>query len=294
MSVVLDLPDGRRLGYERFGDPEGAPVVYCHGTPGSRLGARLLSATAAERGVRLLAVDRPGMGLSTHDPDRRIVDAAADVAALADAVGVDRVGVVGHSGGGPSAMAIAARRPDLVTGVAIASGVPHPSVRSRGGLAETAAGLFAAAPRLGRPPLSVVGWLARDHPGRLVALVERTATPPDRAVLADPGVSETLGAAVREAFRAGARGPALDAALLGAADGWGFAPADVSVPVRLYHGSRDRTVAVEGVRRMGAALPRGQVRVEPGEDHLSTLVRNAGAVLATAVGGADREGGPDG
>lgn len=290
MSDVVELPDGRRLGYEPFGDPDGVPVVYCHGTPGSRLGGRLLSGTAAERGVRLLAVDRPGMGLSTHDPERRIVDVAGDVAALADAAGADRFGVVGHSGGGPSALAIAARLPDRVTGVAIASGVPHPSVRGRSGFGEAAAGLFAATPWLGRPPLSVVRWLAHDHPERLVALIRRTATPPDRDLLADADVRGTLAAAVREAFREGTRGPAVDAALLGDADGWGFEPADVSVPVSLHHGSRDRTVAIEGVRRMGATLPGGTLRVDPGEGHLSTLVRNAGAVLAAAVGESDRDG----
>jgi pimeloyl-ACP methyl ester carboxylesterase len=283
----LTRPDGRRLGYEIMGAPapDAATVVYLHGTPGSRISGRLLDPTATDRGNRLVAPDRPGMGLSTHDPDRRIDGVADDVAALADALDADRVGVVGHSGGGPYALACAARIPERLAGVVVVSGVPHPAVRSRGAAVDAAVGLLGAAPWLARPPLAVVARLVRERPALFVGLLRRRAAPPDRAVLEDARVAETLEAALTVAFAGGTRGPALDAALLGDPARWGFEPADVEVPVVVHHGTRDRTVPVDDARRLVDTLPCGHLRVHDGEGHLSTLVRNPGRILAGAVGG---------
>ena len=107
------LPDGRILSHATYGDPAGLPVLFFHGTPGSHVGAELLHDAALAAGVRLIAPDRPGMGESTYQPGRVLLDWPNDVVALADAMGIDRLRIIGYSGGGPYALRVrpAARSP---------------------------------------------------------------------------------------------------------------------------------------------------------------------------------------
>ena len=98
----LELPDGRVLGFDEYGARDGTPLFYFHGTPGARLEWHLFGGeNAAQRlGLRIIAVDRPGMGLSTFQPGRRITDWPADVRAVADALQLGTFAVLGCSGDG--------------------------------------------------------------------------------------------------------------------------------------------------------------------------------------------------
>ena len=98
---TIRLRDGRLLGYAEYGVPEGKPVLHFNGFPGTRFEASLIADAAARVGVRLIGVDRPGMGLSDFQPGRRILDWPDDVLELADALGLERFAVMGVSGGGP-------------------------------------------------------------------------------------------------------------------------------------------------------------------------------------------------
>src|SRR5215475_3198278 len=111
---VLRLADGRALGYAEFGDSGGEPFFYFHGHPGSRLEARFAESAATAAGVRIIALDRPGYGLSDWQPGRAILDWPADVTEAADLLGIGGFSVVGGSGGGPYALACAYRLPDRV------------------------------------------------------------------------------------------------------------------------------------------------------------------------------------
>lgn len=73
-SKTIKLHDGRSLGYAEFGDPDGKSVFHFHGFPGSRLEVKLMSDDASRNGVRLIGVDRIGMGLSDFQPDRKMID----------------------------------------------------------------------------------------------------------------------------------------------------------------------------------------------------------------------------
>ena len=112
------LPKGRRLGYAEYGDPSGAVVLWFHGTPGARRQFPLLGRRAANKlGLRVVVVERPGSGLSDPHPYAAVADLATDMADVADALGAQRLGVVGLSGGGPYALACGAV-PPLAAGVA--------------------------------------------------------------------------------------------------------------------------------------------------------------------------------
>src|SRR5215510_3131644 len=104
-AQFVDLPDGRRLAYAEYGDPQGHPTFYFHGLPGSRLEAVLAAESAAQAGIRLVASDRPGVGGSDPQPRRTLLDWPADVVQLADRIGVARFSIIGVSGGAPYAAA---------------------------------------------------------------------------------------------------------------------------------------------------------------------------------------------
>jgi pimeloyl-ACP methyl ester carboxylesterase len=123
---VLTLPDGRNLGYAEFGDPNGAPCLYFHFTPGSRLEpVALFSGTRRTwlQGIRLIGVDRPGFGLSDPQPGRTLLDWPDDITALADHLGIERFAVLGASGGGGYALACAYALPQRLTAALVVSGL---------------------------------------------------------------------------------------------------------------------------------------------------------------------------
>lgn len=100
-AKTIQLPDGRRLGYAEYGNPNGKHIMFFHGHPGSRLEAQYLDETAVRLGARIVALERPGFGLSDFKPRRTVLDWTQDVLALADQLNLARFAVMGVSGGGP-------------------------------------------------------------------------------------------------------------------------------------------------------------------------------------------------
>ena len=119
---TIQLSDGRTLAYLDSGDPEGRPVFYFHGGPGSRLEGLLFDDLNKQIGIRMIAIDRPGYGLSDFQKDRTYFDWPSDVSELADKLGIDRFAVLGWSSGGPYAAAVAHEIPQRLTVGAIVAG----------------------------------------------------------------------------------------------------------------------------------------------------------------------------
>ncbi|MBT8350450.1 MAG: alpha/beta hydrolase [Deltaproteobacteria bacterium] len=122
LGKTIQLSDGRTLAYLEIGDPEGHPVFYFHGGPGSRLEGLLYDKVSLQYGIRMIAIDRPGYGLSDFQEDRTYLDWPDDISELADQLGIDRFGVLGWSSGGPHAAAVAYGIPERLTVVAIVAG----------------------------------------------------------------------------------------------------------------------------------------------------------------------------
>lgn len=237
------------------------PLVWCHGTPNIGAPPRPLLGPARRLGLRFVAYDRPGYGGSTARPDRSVGSAAADVAAVLDALGLDRCAVVGHSGGGPHALACAALLPGRVVAAVSGAGLAPADADGLdwfdGMAASGVASLRAAA----------AGRAAKEAHERSAPPYDPEFTEADLDALRGPWAwfGDVVGPA-------SAQGPAplVDDDLAYVAP-WGFDPADVHVPVLLLHGDEDRVVPVAHARWLAAHLPDAELRVVPGTGHISVL-----------------------
>jgi pimeloyl-ACP methyl ester carboxylesterase len=260
----LELSDGRTLHYydtrEGVGDGRVA-VFWLHGTPNIGTPPEPLFAAAARSGLRWVSYDRPAYGGSSPHPGRDIATAAVDVAAIADALGIDRFAVLGHSGGGPHALACGALLPGRVIAVVSAS-APAPADAqgldwfagwSPGGVAEQRA--------------------ARDGRAALEAYLpsaefdQETFTPADYAAL-ESGWS-WFGEVVGKALENGDEGMVED--LLAGAGDWGFALAGITVPVLILHGAADRMVPAAHGQWLAARCPGAELRLIDGAGHITVL-----------------------
>ncbi|NIR27774.1 MAG: alpha/beta hydrolase [Gammaproteobacteria bacterium] len=283
---VITLRDGRVLAYREYGPPEGTPLVYCHGFPGSRMEAGLAEDAAAGQGIRLIAVDRPGFGGSGYQPGRRIMDWPGDVLQLMERLELPRFGVLGVSGGAPYALACGAALPGSVARVGVVCGIgPTGSMawRRRLSLQRAVLALSRRVPGAGRALCVAISVAVRRAPP--LALGFLGASPPDRRVLADVGVRRALLRSMQEAFRAGSRGPAHDLMLL--IRPWGFRSEDVSVPVHLWHGELDAVVPASATRRQERLLPRPSTHYYAGDGHYSIVLHHMGEILGALIPGRD-------
>lgn len=131
---TLQLRDGRTLGFAEYGPPDGHPLVFCPGTPGSRYFRPFEETALSNYGVRLLVLDRPGYGRSTLDPALGLLDWPHDVVELLDSLDIDRTALAGHSGGGAFVLACAATIPERLRGVGLISAIAPfglPRIRER-------------------------------------------------------------------------------------------------------------------------------------------------------------------
>jgi pimeloyl-ACP methyl ester carboxylesterase len=267
------LADGRLLAFDEWGDRAGSPVISCHGGLSSRLDASPLHERCRDAGVRLIAPDRPGSGYSDPAPKRTLLDWPRDVAELADALGVERFGVMGWSLGGQYALACAHALPDRVTRAAVLAGVvPFEVEPSREGLAWFDRGLLALsrwAPPLAGLALRIGVKLPSVE--RMQKAILRDGNPADRdALRRDP--SPTWAAeAVKESVRAGTRGVVRDYRIW--RERWGFELGAIQVEVGIWQGDDDSMVPLSDAELLADRIPRSRLVVCPGEGHLS-LPRN--------------------
>lgn len=268
------LPDGRRLGFAEFGDPNGDTVLWFHGTPGGRRQFPLCGRrAAAELGLRVIVLGRPGSGLSDQYAYEQIADWAHDVNHVVDILGAERLSVVGLSGGGPYALACAAVEPlkSRVQAVAVLGGVV-PSV----GPDALATGAVDLARRfapllhgLRRPIAGTISTLLTPViPLAHFACQAYAATTPagDQRVLHDPEMEgmfiDDLVLLAKGNFQAIVD----DARLFGRH--WGFKLADVSAPVRWWHGDSDHIVPLADAQKAVELLPDATLVLREEESHL--------------------------
>jgi pimeloyl-ACP methyl ester carboxylesterase len=266
------LPDGRRLDVRVTGPADGLPLVFHHGTPGAATAFGAMERASHQRGLRVVVASRPGYGDSSRSPGRAVVDAVADIQAVLDELDAHRCVVAGWSGGGPHALACAARLDRAVAALVIAgvapstadglewlAGMGEENVTEFGKAVEGEVALrsYLEAEREQLRSVTVAGIIANLH----------TLLPPvDVAVLTDE-FGEEMAASFREALRVGVDGWLDDD--LAFLSPWGFDLGEITVPVSVWQGSEDLMVPYDHGRWLASSVPGASVHLEEGEGHLS-------------------------
>lgn len=277
-------PDGRRLLAEVTGPDDGGLIVYHHGSPGSHYLFERDLEDGAKRGLRHVCYSRAGYGASDRQPGRSFANAAADTAAVVDALGVDSFYVVGYSCGGPHALACATLLPErVIAAVAFGSLAPR-AARGSEWLAGTGEWNSKEFAELERGDAELERFIRVQAEG----LAEITTREKLLDVLKD---------FIAEADRECLEGPFLDYQVAGcrrAVEGdiwgwfdddhasyaaWGFDPAQVRVPVSLWHGDADKIVPVAESECLAELMPAAELHLLPGEGHISLGARYYTAAL---------------
>lgn len=288
-NQFIQLPDGRKLAYNEYGASNGKPLFYFHGTPGSRLEATLYMNEEMLQSfdARLIAVDRPGMGLSDFQPDRCLLDFPNDILALADSLGIERFSILTYSLGGPYGFACAYAIPPRLHKVGIVSGAAlftEPELMKN---INEGTRKFLTLPR--EKPLllhlfigMMLGVMPRVAPKQFVAQASALLPEADSALLVgNPALQKGFVNTVREATKQGTRG-VFHESLLTITD-YGLRLQDIQMPIMLWHGEADQNVPLEMARYVASAVPKCEAKFYPNEGHLSLFKKHAEEIVRALV-----------
>jgi pimeloyl-ACP methyl ester carboxylesterase len=275
LEGTIKVAPRRRLGFAEFGPPRGRPVVWLHGTPGARrqipAEARVLAETMD---LRIVGIDRPGIGSSTPHLYADILDWTRDLEILLETLGIDTLRLIGLSGGGPYVLAAGVAMPERVHGIGILGGVAPTTGEDAvgGGLIQLAVRL-APLLSMARVPLGVALTgairLVRPLAGPALDLYAAVQPPGDRNLLARPEFKAVFLDDLLNGSRFQTSAPLTDLVLF--TRDWGFTAAEVSVPVRWWHGDDDHIVPLAHGQHLVERLPDATLKVIAGESHLGGL-----------------------
>ena len=280
---LLRLADGRDIEFLTAGPEDGRPLVVHEGTPVGLVVNSRLGAAAAERGLRIVQVARPGYVQSTARPGRRVADIAADVAAVLDDLGSDTFVSIGFSGGGPHSVACAALLPGRCLAAASVAGVGPNGVDGLDFLAGmgpenveefglAVQGEAALTPFLEQEATALRGITGEQIVGALAGLISGA----DAAVLTGD-FADSLAAGLRSAVSNGIAGWR-DDDLAFAAD-WGFWPDAQAAPIAIWQGDQDNMVPFAHGQWLAAHIPGARVHLQPGAGHLTMTVTAIDVIL---------------
>jgi pimeloyl-ACP methyl ester carboxylesterase len=279
----IQLSDGREVGFADQGG-DGTAVLWCHGGPGSRLEPAAMAGAAADSGLRVVGIDRPGYGLSTTRPGRTIADWVPDGLAVVDHLGVERFIAVGVSTGGAYALALAASAPERVIGV-VACCALSDMRWSDGRALMTGSGTLDIwdAPDRDAAMAIAAELFGADGSNMATMVGEAGLAPADAALLTDEAFVGAWMAGLPEMFAHGVAGYVDDRRADG--PGWGsFDVANVICPVIVVHGEADTIVPVVNARHTAELVHNAELRIFPDHGHLSVVAEVIPAALALAAG----------
>jgi pimeloyl-ACP methyl ester carboxylesterase len=267
----------RKLSVESLGDPEGKPVFLFHGTPGGRYGPRPRGIVLYRLGIRLITYDRPGYPGSDRVPGRKVANAADDVEAIADYLGIDKFSVVGRSGGAPHALACAALlKKRVICAAALSSLAPYdaPGLDWEHGMARSNVQAYRDAENdLGAliATLNAQAGRVRDNSEGLLKILWPELVGNDKQVIGDIALRQIIAGIHAEALRDTADGWVDDVLALGSS--WEFKLSEISVPVKLWAGGDDIFSPVDHTRWLAKRIPgaEAELEIEMGTAHFRSV-----------------------
>ena len=276
---IIQLQDGRSLAYAEYGDPIGKPLFFFHGGNDSRLEAALLHETAQQMGVRVIAPDRPGYGRSSFQPNRTFLDWPDDVAQLADTLSISQFAVAGHSGGGPHAAAVTYAMPERLTGVALISSAAPPGSSNKGmhPMFRMVNFFMGRSANLHRRLTQQTADQVLNTPDKFFKQWGMMSKADGRLFQTRPDVTEMITAEMGEALRQGIDAILQEHPLYKRP--WGFALADINLPVHVWHGQADPQAAPAWSAYLVTHLPQAIPHFVPDEGHFSVLVNHQAEIF---------------
>lgn len=285
-DLTLELADGRMLGYALYGPEKGQKVLYLHGTPSSRLEPLLLNIWGKrlaqllqQYNIQLIAIDRPGMGLSSFDKDRSYTSVAADALALLQHLGIQSCPVLCWSGGGPYALTLAHQFPQVVTKVCIIAGISssfgNEDVYAQMGWNKMYFNTARHAPMLLQGTFEAIKCTTLSTP-LSQSLYDLSNV--DYAMVKDVDhINQLLELTIKEALHHDNKGAVQEAGLY--FEPFPYTLGEITVPVHFWWGTEDNVVTYIHAKNMERQLPHVTPHYKRGEGHLSIYVNHFEEVL---------------
>lgn len=282
MKKTVILPDKRKLSYIDAGDPTGKVVFYFHGVPSAA--DEWLMWGSEEKlkalGIRLIAIDRPGVGLSSYQPQRCISDWPKDIVAFADILDIEQFSVLGYSGGGAYAAACAALNNNRIISVGMVSSIM--SFDNKNLLDGIDPGnvqflnLSIQKPLLFRFIYWQIGLLAKIAPKQYLKRAMTTFESADAETFSIPRVHNAIFSA-----KGSSKGQQLDTKLI--ISPWDFELQDIKVPLFIWQGGKDHNASPAMGRYLEKVIPNSIMNYLPEEGHISLIVKNAESILKKLI-----------
>jgi pimeloyl-ACP methyl ester carboxylesterase len=282
---IIQLRDGRAMGVAVVGKSDGFPIFHCHGSGSSRLEVKLLAAAATVQGVRLIGLDRAGVGRSDPKPGYQLLDWPDDVGEVADQLGIERFAIEGLSAGGPYAMACAYKIPQRLTACGLISTVSPPDLMRKAGTVSMRAMWWIGAhvPHLVLLYARLVQRMTGSDAASIEKYLVRYAAQlgaADQQLVNNLEIRGLLAEVMAESFRQGGEGNL--EVVLAEGRSWGFQVEQITLEkIFLWHGEQDRIMPVAPVRLLAQALPHCTATFYPGEGHFSTVANHAQDIFST-------------
>ncbi|UZE96503.1 alpha/beta fold hydrolase [Alkalimarinus alittae] len=264
----------RNVAWLERGNPKGFPVFYAHGNPGSRLELLFLDQKAKEYDVRLIAIDRPGLGQSDYVADYDLLDFASDIERLADEQGIQQFGLLGWSSGGPPVLAVAHHLPKRAKFAISVSGYTNfgeldnaRELMKRYDLRGPE--MSKERPKLFNQAVKLIRWTDITLPNFYMKMAEAEMADYDRNILEDKHVADIFMRNQEEALQQGIKGTIQDLEVQWAP--WGFSLTDINVPVYIFQGQKDTFVPWKFAEHMAKTIPNAELHLKPDAGHLIPL-----------------------
>lgn len=279
-SNTIALKDGRLIGISEYGISTGSPIFYFHGFPGSRLEAERFHAVALMHQIRLIGLDRPGMGLSSKDKNRSILSWADDVAQIANYLKIEKFSLLGHSGGAAFVAACAYAIPERINAAAIVSGMaPFTKPEAKIGIPKVQKIINTAilvVPGLATAMMQLTLMMFKK-PNKMLDQMLKKLPSADQNIFHDPNKRQSIITSTREAFKSGVTGAAQELKLL--LKPWGFNLEEIKLPVKIWYGTLDAQVPRSHATIYANLIPQVQLYVLENEGHHSLIINHIEDIL---------------
>ena len=286
---VLTLPDGRKLAYAEFGQPDGHPVLYCHSSYSSRLEPLLIGEEVFRQyGLRVIAADRPGLGGSDFLPNREYTDFTKDTVFLTDALGLEKFSVLAISGGSPYAAVCAAKIPQRISKVVLVSGswqIDKEVIKAIGSPMNLMWQVALRMPFLLKFVVKIMVKLMNQNPKDVY---NKKSSPPtnimptvDHVAMVNPERMAIYQKTLMESVKQGVKGAALDIRMN--VREWDFDLDEIHLPILLFHGRLDKNMPLAHVQQTANQLHDARLVTYPDDGHISTFANHSNEIVKALI-----------